>query len=104
MSYTSQHASALAAAKASGAHAPVTKGMVAVSGYATPLAHNLDMYAQKNLQVERSVTLFWVPETYGQVAPQGGDIVWGGVKYTVAAPNPYGPDGTPLYCELVASR
>lgn len=103
MSYTGQHASALARVKRRGAAVTFTRAGATTPGYAVRAKGDPNTYLARSLIESQAPTLFFVPTTYGDT-PQLGDVcTWGGVTLTTADVNPIAPDGTTLAARVVVS-
>ena len=120
MSYSEDHASALADVQDAGAsvafslvsagtHDPATDtwsggSTTTVTGSAVRTAGNPERYKALELVESEAPTLFFTPDTYGSLPDQGSTVSWGGVTYTVRDVDPVAPDGTAIGAYVVIAR
>ena len=116
--YGTQHANAYRTVGAKGAAVTFSKQVrtedpltgdstiaeVTVAGVAMRVAGEPRVYEQLKLIETDSVTLLFVPTTYGESPDVGMTTTWGGVAYTVRAVLPLEPDGTDILGRVVMSR
>jgi hypothetical protein len=75
-----------------------------VTGDAIQVAGNPEQYKALELIESEAPTLFFTPDTYGQLPELGDTVVWNSVTYTVRAKQPIAPDGTAIAARLVVAR
>jgi hypothetical protein len=104
MSYTTDHASALADVTAAGAAISFV-GSSTVAGYAIPLLNGVPKQFRTRTLVEgQGPSLFFVPTTYGQRPALNALGTWGGAEYAVKDELPFDPDGTALFSFVSLER
>jgi hypothetical protein len=72
-----------------------------VAGKAIQIKDDPERYAAKGLVLVDSVSLFFVPNTLGQVPGVGSSVAWGGATRTVKAVEPVAPSGTAIGATVV---
>lgn len=102
MSYSADHASALADVRDAGAAVSFV-GVATVAGYAVRDKGKREFKGSETVVTE-SPRLFFVPSTYGDLPEQNASVSWGGITYTVASVEPIAPDGTALACYVEVGR
>lgn len=117
-SYTEDHADALADVAEAGAAITFTlarpgvedpatgtfgSGSVSiVTGQATDAGKdNLTRYLALNLVVAKARTLFFVPDTLGELPELDSSATWGDATYVVKDIKPYEPNGVALFAEII---
>jgi hypothetical protein len=104
MSYTTDHASALADVKAAGAAITFTLGATTVAGYAIPIGGMPKQYRSSRLVEGQGPVLFFVPTTYGQRPPLNALGTWNAKEYAVKSEEPFDPDGTAIFSYVALDR
>lgn len=113
--YEEEHRSALADFRAAGAAVTFTErartetpttGVSTVAdttipGYAVRVRGEPDTYARLGLVAHRSVTLLFVPTTYGLRPSPGATFDWQSLLHTVREAKPVAPDGAPILSRVV---
>jgi hypothetical protein len=61
-------------------------------------------YADLNLHANEFRTVFFIPDTPGELPALDSECTWGGRPWTLRAVDPLAPNGTPLGASLVLSR
>jgi hypothetical protein len=104
MSYTADHASALADVRAAGAAISFV-GATTVAGYAIPLLSGAPKrFAGRTLVETQGPALFFVATTYGERPAINALATWGGTEYAVKDELPFDPDGTALFSYVALER
>jgi SPP1 family predicted phage head-tail adaptor len=80
---------------------PVT---TSITGFASAAAADVDAYRRLGLTHTTAVSLFFSPDTVGQVPAAGDTVVWSGVAMTVAESKTFAPEGVPVSATLVCRR
>lgn len=75
-----------------------------IAGVAVEDDDDVETYAAEKLVREKSVTLRFVPNVYGDMPRAGATCLWGGKDYSVIAVKPTSPDGVPIAARVVVSR
>jgi hypothetical protein len=104
MSYTADHASALADVRAAGAAISFVLGATTVACYAIPLSGMPKRFMPSKLVETQGPSLFCVPVTYGERPPINALGTWGGTEYAVKDEQPFDPDGTALFSYVALER
>ena len=105
MSYSEDHASALADVQAAGAAVTFTKGATTTCpGYAIGLQDDLRRYEELKLTETTRRTLLFVPTTYGDEPASGSTCDWGGHRYVLRDLAPFAPNGSMILARPVIVR
>ena len=76
-----------------------------LTGSAMQVRGDPDVYKALSLIESEAPTLLWVPEIYGDAAPDlGWTCVWSNVTYTVRSVLPLAPDGVVITAKIVVAR
>jgi hypothetical protein len=118
--YAPDHAAALADVADAGADADFTfenpgtldeatglytsASTTTVSGKAIQTKGESKTYDRLGLKQSEAPTLFWVPDTLGQLPLPDYRITWGSRNLVVRDVDPIAPDGTALAARVVVSR
>lgn len=82
----------------SGAEAATVTGS-AIESKSSPIR-----YQALGLVQSEAPTLFFVPDTYGEIPPLGATVTWGGIDYTVKDVDPLAPAGVAIAASIVVAR
>lgn len=120
MSYSTDHASALADVTDAGARVTFVRTVTVafnptvdpvpvqatqtVTGSAVRVKGNPLVYAALSLSLSEAPTLFVTPDVYGLIPLPGDAVTWGGVAFVVRDVNPIAPDGVAIAARVVVSR
>ena len=120
MTYTVDHAGALADVAAAGASVTFTReisgtfdeatGLYSgsststVTGSAVRVRGNPKTYDRLSLKQNEAPTLLFTPTTYGQLPLPDDKVTWNSIEYTVRDIDPVAPDGTTILAKIVVSR
>lgn len=75
-----------------------------VTGTAERVTGDPERYKALELIESEAPTLEFVPDTYGDVPPQGATVSFGGVTWTVRDVQPVAPDGSAVSARVVVVR
>ena len=77
-----------------------------VTGSAMRVKGDPHTYTALGLSLTENPTLFFVPDTYGDVPEPGDEVTWptSGTVYHVADVNPIAPDGVVIAARVVIGR
>lgn len=119
MSYSGDHASALADVRDAGAAVSFTRKTGAtydaendqfvggsadtISGHAVEIPGDPKRYERLGLVQRKNVTLLFAPTAYGEVPDPGYHVTWGSVGYAVKDVTTVAPDGTAILATVVCS-
>ena len=120
MTYTADHAGALADLQEAGAAVTFSRSTqssydpetdVEVAGAATTIAGQAiaargdpERYRELGLVRQDTVTLLFAPTTYGGTPLPGDTVTWNSVSYTVRDSEPIAPDGSTIIARLICSK